>query len=153
VAAYRERYAAESVRETTAYPGVADAVGHLARRTPLAVATSKPVAFAEPLLRALGVRERFAVVAGPDLGLVSEDKAQTVARALAALGRPRRAVMIGDRSYDVAGAHANRIAVVGVTWGFGSRHELEAAGAEVIIDAPDDLVGAVEGLLWGDRSD
>ena len=37
--------------------------------------------------------------------------------------------MVGDRSFDVIGAHANGIPCIGVTWGIGSREELEQAGA------------------------
>jgi phosphoglycolate phosphatase len=49
--------------------------------------------------------------------------------------------MIGDRSYDVEAAHANAIPAIGVTWGIGDRAELEAAGAEAIVDRPDELLG------------
>ena len=37
--------------------------------------------------------------------------------------------MIGDREFDVIAAARNGIRTVGVTWGYGSRAELEAAGA------------------------
>ena len=49
------------------------------------------------------------------------------------------AVMIGDRAHDVEGAHQHGIPCIGVTWGFGSRAELEAAGAEYIADTPEEL--------------
>ncbi len=47
--------------------------------------------------------------------------------------------MVGDRRFDVEGAHANGIECIGVTWGFGSREELETAGADRIIDHPGEL--------------
>jgi phosphoglycolate phosphatase len=96
VAAYRRRYATASLRDTTVVPGVPDLVAGLARDFRLAVATSKPVAFAEPLLQTLGLRHFFTAVAGPDVTVAGEDKAQTIAGALAALGRPATAVMVGD---------------------------------------------------------
>jgi phosphoglycolate phosphatase-like HAD superfamily hydrolase len=46
------------------------------------VATSKPVAFAEPILDVLGLRHLFGVVAGPDLNPFGETKGDTVATAL-----------------------------------------------------------------------
>jgi phosphoglycolate phosphatase len=49
VGAYRTRYADVSLRETTVVPGIARVLTELGRRYRLAVATSKPVAFAEPL--------------------------------------------------------------------------------------------------------
>jgi phosphoglycolate phosphatase len=147
MAAYRRRYGPVSLRDTTVVPGVADVVASLARHLRLAVATSKPVAFAEPLLEALGLRRCFTVVAGPDLTDEREEKAQTIAKALTALGGPERAVMVGDRSFDVLGARAQSLPTIGVTWGIGDRRELEAAGADAVIDRPSELPDAVRAVL------
>jgi len=49
------------------------------------------------------------------------------------------AVMIGDRKHDILGARELGIYSIGVTWGYGSRRELEDAGAAYIADAPDEL--------------
>ncbi|MBZ5762881.1 HAD hydrolase-like protein [Rhizobium sp. VS19-DR104.2] len=43
-----------------------------------------------------------------------------------------RCVMVGDRRYDIAGAHANGILGIGVLWGYGSQEELESAGADFL---------------------
>src|SRR6478735_3546917 len=136
IAAYREHYTTISLTDTTVPPGVAQAVAAL--DGPLGVATSKPHRFAEPLLVAMGLREHFAVVAGPELDARGETKAQTITRALESLGTTD-AVMIGDRSFDIIGAHANDIPCIGVTWGIGGREELEQAGADAIIDHPVEL--------------
>ena len=45
---------------------------------------------------------------------------------------PSRALMVGDRWYDVAGAKQNGLASVGVLYGYGSREEMEKAGADYI---------------------
>ncbi len=47
--------------------------------------------------------------------------------------------MIGDRYHDVHGARDNSVAALGVTWGYGSRNELETAGALAVIDTPGQL--------------
>jgi phosphoglycolate phosphatase len=44
--------------------------------------------------------------------------------------------MIGDRSHDVLGAKANGMAAIGVTYGYGSRDELVAAGARHLCATP-----------------
>jgi phosphoglycolate phosphatase len=71
IASYRSVYAEVSLRDTPTYPGVPKALAAIAavpgRR--LAVATSKPRAFAEPLLRALGLDDLFEVVAAPELDI------------------------------------------------------------------------------------
>jgi phosphoglycolate phosphatase len=139
VAGYRARYATASLTETVVTPGIGaalEALRHAGRR--LGVATSKPRPFAEPLLEALGLRARFEVVAGPGLDADGETKAQTVRQALDALATSD-AVMVGDRRFDVEGAHANGLRCIGVTWGFGSRAELEAAGADAIVEHPREL--------------
>ena len=45
-----------------------------------------------------------------------------------------RTAMVGDRKFDVDGARANGVHPVGVAFGYGSREELTAAGAEFIAD-------------------
>ena len=41
-------------------------------------------------------------------------------------------IMIGDREHDVLGAQAQKLDSIGVLYGFGSREELEEAGATYI---------------------
>jgi phosphoglycolate phosphatase len=42
-------------------------------------------------------------------------------------------LMVGDRRYDISGAHAVRMRGLGVLWGYGTRDELEAAGADQLV--------------------
>jgi phosphoglycolate phosphatase len=135
VAAYRRIYATESLRLTTLVPGVEEMLDEIDQ--PKAIASSKPVAFSEPILERLGIRHHFAAVEGPDLNPFGETKATTIAKALEAVGRP--AVMVGDRRHDVEGARVNGIPCIGVAWGIGSRAELENAGAVAIAPRPEDL--------------
>jgi phosphoglycolate phosphatase len=50
-----------------------------------------------------------------------------------------KAVMIGDREYDILGAKQFSIDGIGVTFGYGSRQELEEAGAIALADSARDL--------------
>jgi phosphoglycolate phosphatase len=138
VADYRGRYRG-ALRDTPGFPGVPEALSELAEAgLRLGVATSKPLPFAELVLDTLALRDRFAVVAAPALD-GTENKTQTVERALTALG-PGVVAMVGDRRFDIEAARALGLLAVGVTWGIGSRAELEAAGAEAIVDQPAELV-------------
>lgn len=58
-----------------------------------------------------------------------------------ALKRARRKsyAMVGDRSFDMNGAKANHVTAVGVSYGYGSRRELEEAGADFIADTVEKL--------------
>jgi phosphoglycolate phosphatase len=145
LASYRERYVHSSLEETTLVPGARDALAEVAARVPVAVATTKPWAFAEPLCSRLGLSAHLQAIAGPELDAPDEVKTVTVARALAALGLEpgAGAPLVGDRDVDVVAARANGIACVGVLWGIGGEAELRAAGADPIVGSPDDLVGAL----------
>ena len=137
VATYRDIYRQRAAAETPVFAGIHELLAGLAGR-PLAVATSKPQAIAEPLVTALGLREHFAAVVGPPL---EEDrpKAHTIGAALAALG-VTDATMVGDRSFDIAGAHAHGLRAVGVLWGIGDEAELRAAGADALAATPAELL-------------
>ena len=49
------------------------------------------------------------------------------------------AVYVGDSDVDVITAHNAGLFCVGVTWGFRGRQELEKAGADAIIDSPEEI--------------
>ena len=51
--------------------------------------------------------------------------------------------MIGDRRHDIEGAHAAQVLAVGVLFGFGSREELERAGADAIAPTIGDLPAVI----------
>ncbi len=41
-------------------------------------------------------------------------------------------VMVGDRSYDILGGHAEGLKVIGVLYGYGDLKELSEAGADAL---------------------
>jgi phosphoglycolate phosphatase len=145
LAAYRERYVWSSLEETTAVPGAAEALAEIAARVPVAVATTKPRAFAEPLCERLGLAPSLRAVVGPELDAPEEVKTTTVRRALEALGLTpgADAALVGDRSHDAEAARANGIPCVGVLWGIGDEAELRAAGADPIVADPAGLPAAL----------
>jgi len=129
VASYHDLYARVYLQQTRLVDGIAEVLRGL--KLPRALATAKERKFVAPLLERFGIE--FAIVSAPEL---AEPKAQTVARALQALGA-REAVVIGDRHYDVEAARACGLRAIGVTWGFGDRDELR--GADVIVERPAEL--------------
>jgi phosphoglycolate phosphatase len=139
VMSYRARYRAKAVAESAVFPGIAGALERLAAAMPLVVATSKSQALAEPLLEELGLRDHFQAVYGPSLQARDEAKSLTIARALEGLSHARRAVMIGDRKFDVLGARAHGLPCVGVLWGIGTERELREAGAVELVQEPAEL--------------
>ena len=90
LASYRERYVQSSLEETTVVAGAREALAEIAGHVPVAVATSKPRAFAEPLCKRLGLAPSLRAVVGPELDAPEEVKTTTVRRALASRPAPTR---------------------------------------------------------------
>ena len=138
---YHERFATHGWREHEIYPGIEALIGQLlAAGHRLAVVTSKPQRHAAPIIAHLPFGQAFLRLYGPPPDSPHSEKAAMIAEALADFGcPPDEAVMIGDRHFDIEGAVANRVRGIGVLWGFGSRAELEQAGASGIAATPDEL--------------
>ncbi len=139
LATYREHYARTSAETTLVYDGIPELLRSLHGRVPIAVATSKIGTSAVMLLEHLGLADLFDVISGPAASALAEPKAVTVASALAALGGPQHAVMVGDRLYDVEGARAQGVPTIGVLWGAGSEQELRETGAAALVSTPDEI--------------
>ncbi|GBQ90137.1 phosphoglycolate phosphatase [Acetobacter nitrogenifigens DSM 23921 = NBRC 105050] len=146
MAFYRARYEAEGMFRTPVFSGMREAIdviGSHGRR--LFIATSKPIHLARAILEQHGLLSRFEHVYGARPDDSGAEKPELIAAALHEQGLDkRRVVMIGDRRFDISGAHANGVRGLGVSWGYGGQTELEDAGAEGIVDHPDDLPAAVE---------
>jgi phosphoglycolate phosphatase len=147
VAGYRAHHADTLVAGTEVFAGIPEALAALRDAGyALAVATSKPLAFAEKLLAAMGLRDAFGHLAAPDFSVRTPDKTALVAEGLAAVGATT-GVMVGDRKFDIAGGHGNGLPAIGVLWGFGTRAELEEAGADALVAGAAELPGTVAALL------
>jgi phosphoglycolate phosphatase len=142
----RYRRCTAAAEDVAAFPGIPELLAALSRRgVPLAVATSKSIEVAEPLLQRLGLARFFAVVEGTRRGELGTDKATIVARALEGLAPTRAFGHVGDREHDVIGAHAHGLVAIGALWGYGSREELAGAGADMLVTTPAALEEAVTG--------
>ena len=144
--AYRLDYRRHMLERTTLVPGMDDALAAIAAVRLVCVVTSKPAAFARPILEHLGVTPSLTFVAGPALDAADEPKKETLARALDRLGPAAEGgVMVGDRHHDVDAGKAHALATVGVTWGAGSAAELGEAGADHVVETPAALVEVLLG--------
>ena len=139
MAVYRGYFVEYGMFENSVYPGIPGLLRELldtGRR--LAVATSKPLPYAVPIIEHFALAEYFEAVFGPAVDGDGTEKGDVVAQALAALHVDRGdVVLVGDRVHDVVGAHENGIACIGALWGYGSREEL--ADAEALAADVDEL--------------
>lgn len=70
--------------------------------------------------------------------------AANVYKALSLLGvRREEALYVGDSEVDVQTAQNAGLEMVGVTWGYRSRELLLSAGAKVLVDRPEEILGLI----------
>ncbi len=144
VAKYREYYRDRGIFECTVYDGIPKLLAELKQAGKrLVVATSKPEEFAIRVLEHFGLARYFDCVAGATMDASRGTKSQVIAYALERekISDTSQVVMIGDREYDILGAKAFGMDGIGVSFGYGSREELEQAGAIAVVDDVEGLSG------------
>ena len=146
---YRDAFAAlraEDGDRSPLYPGAREAVEVLAAQdhTLLAVATGKSKRGLDKMLEKHGLRGLFHSEQTADHHPSKPDPSMILA-ALSETGvQARRAVMVGDTTYDMDMARAAGCWKIGVPWGY---HAREALQPDHMIDSFDALPGAVDALL------
>lgn len=144
---FRERYNPIGLNECCVFPGIKELLEklHAAGKT-VGLATSKPQELAEELLRRESMTGLFPVICGSRPDGNNSAKWQVVQRAMEICGAAKEnTILVGDTKYDVAGAHRVGIACVGVRYGYAAEGELEAAGADAIVED----IPALERFLLG----
>jgi phosphoglycolate phosphatase len=149
LALYRERFADVGLYENAIYQGILESLAALrGGGSTLFVATSKPRIYAERIVRHFELAAHFAAVHGCELDGTREDKRDLLAHLLPHHGiAPANAIMIGDRGVDMLAARHHGVAALGAMWGYGSRAELEEAGAQRLCARPSDLPAMIREML------
>ena len=136
IAIYRREYNAGNCFILNIYDGMEALLRKLrAAGIKTAVASSKPTVFLEKVLGGIGLRALFDAVCGVELDRLHGGKDDIIAKAARRGGVPlERCLMVGDRRFDAEGAKALGIPCAGVLYGYGSREELELAGADFLVE-------------------
>jgi phosphoglycolate phosphatase len=117
----------------------------LAPRFRLAVVTTRARPEAYAFLAGSGLERFFPVVITRQDVLRMKPHPEPVRAAAGMLGvAPEACVMVGDTAADVRAARRAGAFAVGVLSGFGRRQELERAGADLILDYAEELLGLPE---------
>ena len=142
---YRERFTSTGIYENQVYDGIPAMLEDARRKVSASyVATSKPTAYADRIIRHFRLDHYFDGIYGSELDGRFENKADLLAHLLSVEKvRAAAAVMVGDRGVDMIAARANGVRPVGVLWGYGSRQELVEAKADFLCAVPDDLAGCL----------
>lgn len=137
---YRQRYNPIGIFENTPYPGIHDLVAKLQRDGHrLYLATAKPEVMAVRIMERFELAPYFELICGASLDLSRDSKSAVIAHLLTQIPDAEAVVMVGDTAYDVIGAAAHGIPTIGVSWGYGKRDDMVAAGAVAIADTMDEL--------------
>ena len=150
--AYRRHYGESGYLGSAPYPGIGGALEALQQAgLRIYLATSKRETFASRILHHLGFAAYFDGIYGSVPGGALDHKPELLAHIVSRHDIvPSRSVMVGDRRYDISGAHAVGMRGVGVLWGYGGRDELEMAGADRLVESAADLAPAVLSMV-GER--
>jgi pyrophosphatase PpaX len=118
----------------------------------LGIVTSKSDWLASRALEFLKLNDLFSVLVGCDTCVNHKPHPEPVERALTLLGIPNSAaIYVGDSPHDILCGRAAGVGTIGVTWGAFAREELEANGADVVIDVVTELTGTAERILIPDK--
>lgn len=154
VAAYRHHYGESGFFGSEPYPGIGNALNEM-RRAGLRIylATSKLETFASRILHHHGLATYFDGIHGSVPGGRLDHKPELLAHILSHHNvLPSHSLMVGDRRYDISGAHAAGMRGVGVLWGYGTRDELETAGADRIVESTAVLARTVLSMVSGEQA-
>lgn len=149
---YRERFKDTGIFENGVYEGIERMLDKLKKAGfKLVLATSKPIIFADRILKHYGIEKYFEAAFGSELDGTRTDKAEVIEYAMNRTGaEPENTIMVGDRSHDVIGANKNNIRTIGVLFGYGNREELLEAGAyrlaENVAELEDMLININNGV-------
>lgn len=148
VALFREYFRRGGKEENQLYPGIPELLRALKDAGKnLVLATSKPEEFARETMAHFGLDQSITQIAGATMDRARTTKGAVIAYAMEHFQiEPSTAVMVGDREYDILGAKEHGIPAIGVTFGYGSREELEQAGAIATAASPE----ALQKLLLGE---
>lgn len=135
---YMEHLDKHLLDTTKPFPGVVETLSSITKKK--AVVTNKLKSMAERVVTGLGIADTIDFIVGADTAQSMKPNPDPIIFALKQFGiEPSRTVMVGDTTDDIVAAKAAGVIACGVTYGFGTRKDLEDAGAEVIIESIEEL--------------
>ena len=106
----------------------------------LYIATAKSTDNANAVARYFGIIDCFKGILGCGL---TRQKYELLAD-ISKMEIGAKMTMIGDRLHDMKAGKTHGCQTIGVLWGYGSREELSAAGANIILEKPEELIKCLE---------
>ncbi len=139
---YREYYREKGIFECYLYDGIVDLLKSLKKNGyTVVLCTSKPEAYAHKILEHFDIMKYFDYACGATMDEKTRATKDDVMKyAFETSGAKREStIMVGDRRFDINSANKFEIDSIGVAFGYGSREELENAGATYVFDSADEI--------------
>ena len=143
---FLRRYEARMTRETKVFALVQPLLDQLdARGVRWGIVTNKAMRYAEPVVQALGLRTRAAVLIAGDSTPHAKPHPAPLLEAAARLGTdPADCAYIGDDLRDVQAGRAAGMRTVAVTWGYlGTCEAVETWGADHVVTSTEELLNVL----------
>jgi phosphoglycolate phosphatase len=138
---FLELYAANTSQRSLLYPGVREGLDYLeGRGYALGCVTNKASQFTIPLLRDLGIHDRFGIIVCGDTLPVKKPDPLPLLHAAQHFGvDPGDALMLGDSRSDVAAARAAGFQIVCMSYGYNHGEDIRAYAPDAVIDSMAEL--------------
>jgi phosphoglycolate phosphatase len=138
---YRKRFSEKGMFENLLYPDVVSGLGGLREAGfSLFLATSKPRVFARQIVDHFHLTPFFLRVYGSELAGRLSDKGALISHILHREDLdPTATMMVGDRVYDIQGGKENKIMTAAVSYGYGTRDEIDTAEPDLVFETITDL--------------
>lgn len=144
---YRERYSEKGIYESKVYDGVRELIVSLKEKDiKVGIASSKPERLIYAVADYLQITNLFdAIVGVKSDNSKHSSKAGLITQAMEDMGATdkNKVLMVGDRMFDIDGAHGAGIKCCGALWGFGDKPEFEEHNAEFIVEKPEEILQIV----------
>ena len=140
---YRERYREKGIYESKVYDGLKDLLVSLKEKNiKVGIASSKPENLIYSVSDYLGITDMFDVIVGVKSDNSKHStKAGLIAQAMQELGAQdkNKVLMVGDRLFDIDGAHEAGVKCCGALWGYGDEEEFKEHNADFIVRLPKEI--------------
>ena len=139
---YREYFSVKGLFENEVYDGIPELLRALKEAgKSVVLATSKPHDFSVEILKHFDLYKFFDFCACATMDEKRTAKDEVIDYALQSIKEKDRSkiIMVGDRMHDIVGAKKCGLPSAGVLFGYGSREELEEAGADLIAESVEKL--------------
>lgn len=140
MARFKEHYETNKTNKTAPYDGIMELLAKLKEQGYMTAVISNKYDAAVKELAVQYFDGLLSAAVGEGGDVRPKPEPDGINKVLGQFGLAREeAIYVGDSDVDVITAHNAGLFCVGVTWGFRGRLELEKAGADAIIDSPEEI--------------